>query len=210
MLNKFNTQIPNSMKPAIDVMKSEHRLIESVLDALDSYVRLVSRGEKAAQEDLPRFIRFVEEFADTKHHAKEEDILFVAMMENGFPNKGGPLACMLREHEAGRVQMEILKECAGEPLWSDETIATIITACVEFSSTLRAHIFKEDHMIYEMALTQLPTETMSEVDRACQKQDEESETSGASKELRTLAASLISRYGCAKRASQWAPKPAEC
>jgi len=194
------------MKPAIEVMKSEHRLIESVLDALDSYARLVSRGEKADREDLPRFIRFVEEFADSKHHAKEEDILFVAMMENGFPNKGGPVACMLREHESGRVQMEILKKCASEPLWSDETIATIITACIEFSSTLRAHIFKEDHMIYEMALAQLSPEKMSEVDAACKKRDEDRETDGTTVQLMTQANELISRYGCVKRASQWVAK----
>ena len=40
--------------------------------------------------ELSRFVRFIREFADVRHHGKEENFLFEAMMAGGFPRDGGP------------------------------------------------------------------------------------------------------------------------
>ena len=44
------------------------------------------------------------------HHGKEEDILFAAMAENGFPTEGGPIAVMLAEHVRGRAFIQAMAQ----------------------------------------------------------------------------------------------------
>lgn len=193
----------NSEKNAIENLKSEHRLIESVLDALDSYVRALCGGESVGREDLPLFIRFLREFADTQHHSKEEKILFVALVQSGFSSEGGPVACMLHEHEVGRELVGMLGKCAMEPAWSDDVLERIAAASTEFSSMLRAHIYKEDNMLYEMARAQLSLEHMAEVDKLCAQRDQESASAGLTAEIVSLANDLITRYGCSQQSSSW-------
>ena len=55
-----------------------------------------------AAADLDDAMDFIKTFADSCHHAKEEDLLFPAMGEAGFPSRGGPVGVMLMEHEQGR------------------------------------------------------------------------------------------------------------
>ncbi len=186
-----------SMNPsAIDKMMSEHRQIESVLDALDSYIVALLKGEAVDREDLPRFIRFIREFGDTRHHAKEEAVLFPAMHEAGFPVEGGPVACMLQEHDTGRTLIESLEKSANEAAWSDDVLKDIADAAIEFSGMLRSHIYKEDNMLYTMAVEELSTEAMAEVDRKCAEKDDEASAAGTTNELLNLAKDLISRHGC--------------
>ena len=66
------------------------------------------------REELSRFVRFIREFADARHHGKEEDILFRAMVAAGFPADGGPIAVMLMDHEAGREHVRVMAGRAGQ------------------------------------------------------------------------------------------------
>lgn len=185
-------------RAAIEVMMSEHRQIESVLDALDAYVTALYKGQVVEPADLGQFIRFLEKYADSKHHAKEEQILFVAMGKAGFPTEGGPVACMLSEHDEGRALVAELVKCAKEEAWSDDVIKRIVTATVELSGLLRSHIYKEDNMLYQMAREQLPQEQMDEVNRLCAEKDAAS--AGTTSSLLAVANELIGRYGCARAA----------
>ena len=165
---------------ALEALSSEHRLIESVLDALDAYVA----GDRAAAEDLPRFVEFFRDYADKKHHAKEEDILFEAMCNNGFPRGAGPVAVMLHEHNQGREWVD--KLAAGQD----------VTASAHgFTSLLRPHIQKEDNVLYQMARTRLPPQVLAQVNEQCAARDREHAERGETARLEALAAELTQRYG---------------
>jgi len=97
---------------AIDQLMAEHELIVEVLDALDGYASNVERGTEVEPSDLAELVRFLREFADGCHHAKEEGILFAAMEQAGFPREMGPLAVMLAEHEQGRGYIARLRAVA--------------------------------------------------------------------------------------------------
>ncbi len=187
-------------KGAIETMMSEHRQIESVLDALDAYVVALFKGGKVERTDLLQFIRFIEEYADAKHHAKEEAILFVAMGRAGFPTEGGPIGCMVNEHDEGRALIKVLVECAKEEAWCDDVIKRVAAAAIEFSGMLRSHIYKEDNMLYRMAKEQLSPEQMDEVDKLCAEKDAEATSAGTTSALLAVADDLIARYGCARAA----------
>ncbi len=180
---------------AIDIMKSEHRRIEAVLGALEVYVHDLTQGAVAERGDLSRFVRFFRDYADTKHHAKEEDILFAAMLEAGFPRNAGPIPVMLHEHEMGRSLVAALAECTKEAAWTKEVQRRIRTSAMEFSLLLRGHIQKEDRVLYEMARSRISPEVMQGVDAGCAERDEESKAQTA--ELLAIAEDLCARYAVA-------------
>src|SRR3990167_471143 len=80
----------------------EHRVIERVLDALETATRAVDRGIAVRPGFFVDAADFIAGFADGCHHRKEEGVLFGAMVAAGMPQDGGPIAVMLMEHEEGR------------------------------------------------------------------------------------------------------------
>ena len=96
---------------AIELLMQEHQLILRSLDALDAFTVDMARGGDD-RDELSRFVRFIREFADARHHGKEEDILFEAMVAAGFPREGGPIAVMLMDHEAGRAHVGVMAATA--------------------------------------------------------------------------------------------------
>jgi hemerythrin-like domain-containing protein len=153
---------------AIETLMSEHRVIEHVLDALAGFVEEVRRPVAGEQAQLARFVGFLRDFADEQHHAKEEDILFAAMVRCGFPDRAGPIAVMRDEHERGRVLVRRLGALAALAApWGDGERADVAEAAQGFARLLRAHIQKEDGVLYPLAEQHLPAAVLAEVEAAC-------------------------------------------
>jgi hemerythrin-like domain-containing protein len=183
---------------AIETLMSEHRVIERVLDGLVGFAGEVQRRGGTEKEELVRFVTFFREFADLCHHGKEEDILFAAMADNGFPREGGPLAVMLHEHDQGRGLVRILKERAEQPgSWNDGDRQEIAAVADGFSQMLRGHIHKEDAILYPMAEQHLAPETLAEVGEACEAYEQAEERAGKHEALHALAEGLIHRHAAA-------------
>ena len=72
------------------------------LASLQAMAEKLATGGLVARRDVADFGRFFRDFADKCHHGKEEDRLFVKMVEAGFLQNSGPIAVMLSEHDAGR------------------------------------------------------------------------------------------------------------
>jgi hemerythrin-like domain-containing protein len=180
---------------AIELLMNEHRTIERVIDGLVGFVDEVQRTAASDQAELTRFVTFVREFADACHHGKEEDILFAAMVEHGFPRDGGPIAVMLHEHDQGRGLIRILRERAEQTTpWSDADRQEIAAAANGYADLLRAHIHKEDAILYPMAEQHLPPEALEAVGAACERYEEEGERAGKHAALHALADELTRRH----------------
>lgn len=137
----------------IKTLMDEHRLIEQVLGSLETFALDVTAGLAVERELVAGYARFFREFADACHHGKEEDILFARMCERGFAREAGPIAVMLFEHDQGRARVSALRAVgAGEgPVQAGER-AALVGSAREFVPLLRAHILKEDRILYPMAL----------------------------------------------------------
>jgi hemerythrin-like domain-containing protein len=180
---------------AIEMLMNEHRIIERVLDGLVGFVDEVQRTGGTEKAELSRFVTFVREFADACHHGKEEDLLFAAMIEHGFPKEGGPIAVMLREHDQGRGLIRILRERAEqETPWSDADRQELAAVANGYADLLRAHIHKEDAILYPMAEQHLPPEAMEAVAAACERFEQEPSRAGKHDALHALADELIRRH----------------
>ena len=183
---------------AIETLMGEHRVIERVLDALVGFADEVGRRGSTEKEELGRFVTFVRGFADAHHHGKEEDILFAQMVAHGFPKEGGPIAVMLHEHDQGRALVGILRghaEATGA--WSEADREQIQEAARAFAGMLRAHIHKEDAILYPMAEQHLPADAMAEVSEACDRYEGSAAQGGEPDRLRALADELIRTHAAA-------------
>ena len=131
------------MKPAIKVLMDDHQVILRMLRALNGMCLCIGEGKKVALSDLEAALDFIKTFADYCHHGKEEDLLFPAMGEVGFPSQGGPVGVMLMEHEQGRALVKSLSAAlerirAGE----DAALKDAARAAAGYSALLSAHIGK--------------------------------------------------------------------
>ncbi len=181
---------------ATELLMNEHRLIERALDAMDAWVSTLNLGSESDDKtELARFVSFIREFADAHHHSKEEDILFVAMGEHGFPRHAGPIAVMLHDHDLGRSLVGALDRLAQQPAaWSEEEHGTLAGTVRDLSTLLRQHIQKEDQILYPMANARLPEPVKEEIDRRCKAFEEQRISSGEHQRLRELGDALIEAH----------------
>jgi hemerythrin-like domain-containing protein len=157
---------------ATENLMTEHRLIERVIEALNAFADVAGRKATDDKEELGRFVTFVRELADGVHHAKEEEILFAAMVEAGFPRDGGPVGVMLAEHDEGRRHVAVLRRLAEQAgPWSADDRQVLVEAAGGYGDLLRAHIHKEDEILYPMAEARLAPESLERVDALCAELD---------------------------------------
>lgn len=181
---------------ATDILMNEHRVIERALDAMRAWMTTLGAGSESDDKaELARFVSFIQGFADTYHHGKEEDILFVAMGEHGFPRNAGPIAVMLQEHDLGRSLVGVLDGLARQSAtWTKEDRDTLERTVHEFSDLLRQHIRKEDQILYPMAEARLPAPVQEEMLRRFQAFEEQQTRSGEQQRLRALGDALIEAH----------------
>ena len=137
----------NYSKPA-QMLVDEHEVILSVLDALEKVASRDDNGE-FPKDFYEKAFDFFATFADKCHHAKEETHLFPMLEQRGIPRDGGPIGCMLHEHEQGRkhvaaVRAALQRAAKGDPqarrLASQEALA--------YAALLRQHIRKENEVLF--------------------------------------------------------------
>ena len=87
---------------AVDMLVREHKIILKVVDGLRQAAVPIRDGKHVDPELLREAVAFMREFADRCHHAKEEGLLFPALVAHGVPLHGCPIDALLHEHEKGR------------------------------------------------------------------------------------------------------------
>jgi len=96
---------------ATEELRKEHSAIEVMLGILEEISARLESGAKVDPDHLERILEFIRIFADKCHHGKEEDFLFPAMEKAGIPREGGgPIGCMLSEHDMGRERVKGMTE----------------------------------------------------------------------------------------------------
>ncbi|MBM4166254.1 MAG: Rrf2 family transcriptional regulator [Ignavibacteria bacterium] len=150
-------QQTRNMKTPTEILKEEHRAIERMLNVLEIFIRRSERGEHISTQYFNNALKFIQLFADSCHHGKEEKFLFPAMERNGFSREMGPLAVMLYEHEEGRSYVREMLDALGK-MGNNGTanFAQFSIPAKNFIALLRNHITKEDNILFVMAENNLP------------------------------------------------------
>jgi hemerythrin-like domain-containing protein len=185
---------------AIETLMAEHRLIERTLSAMEACARSVDAGADVAPAEVGRFARFLRSYADELHHGKEEDLLFERMVEEGFPREVGPIGMMRFEHDQGRALVRKLAELGAKEHFELADRHQVLEAAADFSELLRAHIQREDRILYPMAEQRLSQETMQRLEREVAEHLEKN--AEKEKALVELAASLADAWGTEEATEQ--------
>ncbi|MGK5086435.1 hemerythrin domain-containing protein [Bdellovibrionota bacterium FG-2] len=140
---------------ATDILSSEHLVILQVLSCLQTIAEAGEKGGRIAGGsalDAKNAIAFIQGFADSWHHGKEEDVLFKMMEERGFSADAGPTYVMRMEHDQGRALVRAMKESLGLAAEGNSTaVKTFVESAQGFAALLSSHIEKEDSILYKMA-----------------------------------------------------------
>lgn len=129
---------------ATDILREEHRIILSVLRALEKICDAIDNGDPVDTGLGEKIISFIREFADACHHGKEEARLFKWMRRQQIGM--GPVGMLEEEHETGRSFVRAMHGAleAGEDRRFGEAARGLI-------DMLRNHIDREDHGVFVMA-----------------------------------------------------------
>lgn len=130
----------------------EHQLILRMLDLLERNAPLTAQGRYLNYRFYVDAVDFIRNFADRYHHAKEEDVLFEALIRNGMPRENSPVAAMLIEHEQGRNFVRNMEKGAEEAVAGVAGKNGVIAEnALGYLKMLREHIAKEDDILYPLS-----------------------------------------------------------
>ena len=155
---------------AIEIMNEEHKYILRMLNIVRKACFKIMKGEEIVYEDFNKIIDFVKNYADNHHHKKEEDILFIKMVEHiGEAAEKAVNQGMLVEHDLGRLYVRDLVSALEKVKGGDEEAKLdIIANAISYTHLLARHIDKEDRVIYKFAERNLSNEVMKFVDVECE------------------------------------------
>jgi len=139
------------MKP-VEILMQEHRVIEIALSCLEAMVEKARVDKRLEREPAEQIVDLIRNFADRCHHGKEENRLFPALVAKGMPSEGGPIGVMLMEHDMGReLVTQMAKSIDGVAGGSAAALQEFSEAADGYVQLLRAHIQKEDRILFPMA-----------------------------------------------------------
>lgn len=136
-------------------LEAEHQVILRALACLEAMLQGDVELPHAKMAELLDFFR---SYADHCHHGKEEDLLFPAMEARGLTPDRGPTAVMRDEHEFGREAVRRMVDAAERGLEGP-----LREAGATFLDFLRAHIAKENHILFPLADQMLDEEALNEL-----------------------------------------------
>jgi hemerythrin-like domain-containing protein len=142
----------------VDDLSAEHRVIETILAALEREAKALADGAGLRTGWLREAVSVLREFADLCHHGKEEELLFPELIRSGLPADSGPVAVMKHEHVEGRALLQRLDEAVarGDRGETGNAIGAYVWL-------LRQHIWKEDNVLFPHARQTLPADVVAQL-----------------------------------------------
>jgi hemerythrin-like domain-containing protein len=185
------------MKPT-DILSSEHRVIEQVLDCLDKMIQTCQSEHKLDEQSAKDAVDFFRNFADRCHHGKEEAHLFPAMEAKGFARDCGPTGVMLYEHEQGRKFVRGMAEAIEAAAKGDAAEQKeFIRNARGYIDLLREHIRKEDHCLFGMANNAFTEQDQQALSAAFENVEANEIGPGVHEKYMKIADDLAAQYGVA-------------
>ena len=182
------------MAIATKVLRHEHEAILRMLGASEEVGRRLEQGEQVEQQTLDGLLEFFQLFADRCHHGKEEDLLFPLLEKKGFPREGGPIGVMLFEHERGRSLIRQMAEATAAFKAGDKSAGIRWAgAGAGYAALLRAHIDKENNILFAMAERVLTPEEQADLAEGFEKLEVEKMGPGTHERLHAMMDALLAR-----------------
>jgi hemerythrin-like domain-containing protein len=163
----------------------EHELIEQVVGSLLTYAGRLKAGE-APVEDGAGLVRFFRVFAGGLHHAREEEVLFPALVnEVALPGDRGPIAALLADHHEMAELLSGMESILASDL-TPESAARFSDLAYQYENQLLQHIDAENSVMIPEAEARLVRSGVREL--------ETREPTSEEKEVELSGRQLVERY----------------
>jgi hemerythrin-like domain-containing protein len=173
-----------------DVLKHEHTVVLLVVDAMDREARAIRSGAPVRADEVTKMVAFMREFTDGCHHNKEEKVLFPTLQRLS-PAANGPVTVMLREHEQGRGCSRAIAAALPEAAAGDAAAAaTVADNLAGYAELLRAHIDKENQVLFPFAERTLSVDDKVHLTQEFERVEQEETGAGVHEKYHTLAREL--------------------
>jgi hemerythrin-like domain-containing protein len=181
---------------ATQILRQEHEAILKMLDAAENVAENLENNHPVPGNTIAEILEFLQIFADRCHHGKEEELLFPALIAKGLPSGGGPVGVMLFEHQQGRALIRRMAEAFAT--YGDSPAPSGLrwaSAAREYAALLRAHIHKENNILFVMAERLLSDHELDELGKAFERIETEKIGAGTHERLHA-AVERLAATGC--------------
>ena len=149
----------------------EHKIILESLNDLDSFLMRLKDAHSFAElgQDLKKLEDITHHLVEAEsHHQREEEALFPKLEKHDIIE---PAEIMKIDHTEFRKRKQALYQLSHnvEDFEYDEFRKNVLELGGYLVQALESHIFKEDHIIYQIALQLLSEDDWREVKRECDK-----------------------------------------
>jgi hemerythrin-like domain-containing protein len=177
------------------ILSNEHRVIEVMLSVLENLADKALAENRLDRQSAEEAVDFFKNFADRYHHGKEENHLFAALINKGMPKEGGPVGQMIIEHDQGRAFVREMAESIEADKRGDGNATKIfIRNALGYVELLRAHIHKEDNILFPMAGRFLEAEEKVELLEKFESVESEHMGQGTHEKYIKIAENLADRF----------------
>ncbi len=180
---------------ATHCLRKEHQVILNMLDCFELALREAHESATIDRETFASFLEFFHGFADRCHHCKEEDRLFPCLVKGGLPKDSGPIGVMLAEHKEARQLVALMENQLNDAASGNaDAQKTLLGHGDDYISLLRAHIVKEDLVLFNMADDMVQGATLENLTRAYTEAENEEGYDDTLTRCRTIADHCLAHY----------------
>jgi hemerythrin-like domain-containing protein len=127
-----------------ELLAEDHRAMLRALDVLDEMSSRIERGERVDAADIEALLNFMRVFGDEYHQAKEESALFPVLRRTVAAEEPA-VRHMLFEHDQERSLVAGLEDALRTRQGPD-----FVYFANRLSALLRNHIYKEEHILFDV------------------------------------------------------------
>lgn len=150
----------------IQIIKSEHRNLASVLYSMEKLIEEIDQDKQANFAVFHGLLTYIDRFLDSYHHPKENDILFPRVLARA-PQAEALIKELGQQHRAGEnLFIEMLKALSAYEFSGETEYPTFREAVLKYTDFERKHAIKEEKELLPIAMEALEASDWLEIDQA--------------------------------------------
>jgi hemerythrin-like domain-containing protein len=151
------------MTQLLEILREEHRTIETLLRALEHELSIFDRAERPDYEVVQAVIDYFQEYPDRCHHPKE-DVIFAALKARD-PAAAASVGDLEAEHCNGAKRLRLVARAVESVLGEQEVLRQTVDDIVrDFIEKERRHMEMEERVLFPAAARALRPEDWAEID----------------------------------------------
>lgn len=144
-------------------LMQDHKYILRALNILERMAEETSMDGILPEQDVEDLLRFLTLFVNRHHQDKEEAVLFPAILQDANDPRHSQIRQMVLEHNQERSLVEGLEDAL-----RTKDAADFVALSKRLILVLRSHIYKEDHILFELADQVMTHAKDEQVERYCE------------------------------------------